>query len=172
MNRWSADDEQMMIGWWADDERMMCWWWADDELMMSGWWADDERMMSEWWADDEQMMSGLWADDEQMKSGWWADDERRMSRWTDDWLWQRFWIFWLTWLNEFAVFAETIADWQRSLSQPVFFSVIRAKHRFGSRPVHPSHAKNPYHLYSLINHCKTTVNLSNHIFCESWWHPL
>ena len=38
-------------------------------------------------------------------------------------------------------------------------------------PVHPSRAKNPYHLYILINHCKTTVNLLNHIFCENWWRP-
>ena len=27
--------------------------------------------------------------------------------------------------------------------------------------------KNLHHLYSLINHHRTTVNLSNHIFCES-----
>ena len=31
--------------------------------------------------------------------------------------------------------------------------------------------KNLDHLYSLINHRRTTVNLSNHIFCENWWHP-
>ena len=34
-----------------------------------------------------------------------------------------------------------------------------------SMPV-PSRAKNPDHLYSLINH-RTTANLSNHIFSES-----
>ena len=27
--------------------------------------------------------------------------------------------------------------------------------------------KNPEHIYSLINHRRTTVNLSNHIFCEN-----
>ena len=49
----------------------------------------------------------------------------------------------------------------------IFISARTSYSPFRSRPVHPSHAKNPYHLYSLINHCKTTVNLSNHIFCES-----
>ena len=34
----------------------------------------------------------------------------------------------------------------------------------------PVRAKNPDHLYSLINHCRTTANLSNHIFFESWRH--
>ena len=37
-----------------------------------------------------------------------------------------------------------------------------------SRPSRPVRAKNPDHLYSLIIHHRTTVNLSNHIFCESW----
>ena len=48
-----------------------------------------------------------------------------------------------------------------------------SKSTFDSRPVHPSiRAKNPDHLYSPINHCRTTANLSNQIFAESWWHTL
>ena len=40
-----------------------------------------------------------------------------------------------------------------------------------SRPsvpsVRPVRKKNQDHLYSLINHRRTTVNLPNHIFCEN-----
>ena len=35
------------------------------------------------------------------------------------------------------------------------------------RDVRPICKKNPDLLYSLINHCRTTANLSNHIFTES-----
>ena len=35
-------------------------------------------------------------------------------------------------------------------------------------PARPSRAKNPDHLYSLINHHRTTANLSNHIFSCRW----
>ena len=36
----------------------------------------------------------------------------------------------------------------------------------------PVSAKNPDHLYSLLNHHRTTANLSNHIFSERWLHTL
>ena len=48
---------------------------------------------------------------------------------------------------DFAVFA-------------VFRSARTSYRTFGSRPVRPVRAKNPDHLYSLINHRRTTVNLS------------
>ena len=46
---------------------------------------------------------------------------------------------------------------------PFIFRSARTSYRtFDSRPVPSVRAKNPDHLYSLINHRRTTVNLSNH----------
>merc|ERR1712105_99963 len=43
----------------------------------------------------------------------------------------------------------------------IIFRSARTSYRtFGSRPVRPARKKNPDHLYSLINHRRTTVNLS------------
>ena len=52
----------------------------------------------------------------------------------------------------------------------IFRSARTSYRTFDFRPSvrPPVRAKNPDHLYSLINHRRTTVNLSNHIFSESW----
>ena len=64
-----------------------------------------------------------------------------------------------------------LLSWLTQNTRPLLFRSARTSYStFDSRP--SARKKKPDHLNSLIIYHGTTDNLSNHIFSESWWHPL